>query len=169
MAKGELSDLKRFEQDRIDIIFQQEQAEIADRYHREMAACSEKRACASERLALKIEAELASRAELFGTGTVGIASQAREDHGLKSNGAPKPWVELSNSDKIERLRDVVKSVQSSERFYRNLSLEISDLRRVLGDHVHADGKVLVQANEASPCWDACQQSTKEDDPSQVYF
>ena len=86
--------------------------------------------------------------------------------------APRPWVEASIEEKLERTREAVKQDRSQLQYiYGRLSELQQQLGRLLS-HDHLGGRVVVPAFEAPKfdCGSAGQQIAARDlDPSQVIF
>ena len=57
--------------------------------------------------------------------------------------APKNWAEISDSEKIERIREVVKGL---ERVVGNLRMENNRLFTILEKHSHSDGIIKIPFN-----------------------
>ena len=51
----------------------------------------------------------------------------------------KDWEELKDDEKIERLKDIVKTEQGKTE---RLKLQIFSIRKILSKHEHIDGKVI---------------------------
>lgn len=105
--------------------------------------------------------------------TAAQAQQAQQGQCIGECNSPRPWVECSIEEKIERTRDQVKGVQNEMRY---LYGRISELQRQRGEflqhrHDMGDGqKVLLPADHPRGD-DCCGQLAKksECDPSLVYF
>lgn len=59
----------------------------------------------------------------------------------------KYWSELSETEKIERIRTILKAKERFENEMRQLQGIVQDLRREIANHTHSDGKVCVPMSE----------------------
>ena len=82
---------------------------------------------------------------------------------------PKPWVELDRDGKLERMREMVKSLQRS--MDRILYTEIAGLRRSFLEHEHtANGNIVVPVKYAVDGeFNSGGIKAESDDPKKVYF
>lgn len=61
--------------------------------------------------------------------------------------SPKPWFKLTEDEKIERLREVIKQSQHSINRIYNLENRIQKLRTLLSQHSHTESGVSVKMTE----------------------
>lgn len=105
----------------------------------------------------------ALRAERQGAAEAGLDNECRQ---------PKPWVEASIEEKIERTREMVKSLHSTANYLDGRISELRSLRDDLIEHRHLeDGKVMLPAdggrkrlNDYGGCCNAAQEA-----PEKAYF
>lgn len=79
---------------------------------------------------------------------------------------PTPWVKCSTEEKLERMRDQIKLVQSEGYRTGNFTRR---LRQLVSNHKHLDGKVVEDVREYEGSGNELTGSSLSQDPSQVYF
>lgn len=80
------------------------------------------------------------------------------NNGQKTDGVdgkyvpPKNWAEISDSEKIERTREIIKGL---ERQVGSLRIENNKLWSLVEKHYHLDGKIVTQFNRYDGNFPVC--------------
>ncbi len=80
--------------------------------------------------------------------------------------APKPWVELSPADKVERMRVIVKHLQGQVDF---LQSSIWRMETQFRQHRHVGSELMVNVNEVHIAVSTDGLDTKRFDETKVFF
>lgn len=87
-------------------------------------------------------------------------------------GQVKMWGDLTDIEKIQRLREVVKQNEFLKRQVNDLANALHELRLMVCEHEHTNGKIMVKAKEYYSNGSNVQVSSlgqSQVDDSKVYF
>ena len=68
---------------------------------------------------------------------------ANDNDIASSSGVPKYWKDLTVEEKLERMREIIKTIQNDRQ---KESGQISELYSKLFNHDHKDGKIVIPIN-----------------------
>lgn len=88
--------------------------------------------------------------------------------------SPKMWGVLTDSEKLERMREMIKGMGHMQRELNKMSSSIQTLRKIIINHDHVNGKVVdrVPEYETLPYGYgdiSCNTLTQKPNDTDVYF